>query len=351
MTDEDIFDYLVTRYGIGYTRLTIHCSIGADGSALITRDVELIARSTLENLDIVMIVPANQDGTWNIPSVEIYSAAIERRVEIVQERADSLRQSALMRITPPLQAGDWFRYTTKEQLPEKFYAFSETVDELQKSKEKGELFGLSDYFGWNINRPTRQLNLEISFPDGWTPVDDGVKVLYATASSFPSTREQSEEAQRVRYERISSTNNRYQIKLESRHPMIGLIYIITWLPIYEKKISINKARSSPDETLTYKDYQKIVNILAKLPSLETAGARQTLLFLAGVDAYIEADLNGSAQMVAGMIVHQLTKYGQIEDGEPGETALGRLLQYLTSYAVIPLSDKKALDQIFNKLQN
>jgi len=349
MTDEEVFDYLVTRYGIGYTQLDIQCSIGADGSAFITRDVELIARSNLENLDFVLLNPANRDGSWNVPSIrQIHSATTGRKVEIIQEHADAGRQSSLMQISPPLQAGDSFRYSVKEQLPEKFYSFSESIDELQSSKEKGELFGLSDYFGWNINRPTRQLNLEISFPDGWVPADDGSKVLYATASSFPSTREQNEEAQRLRYDRVSSNNNRYQIKLESQYPMIGLIYIITWLPIYEKRIPIHN-ESSRNGTLTYKDYQKIVSILAKLSGFETLNGRQTLLFLAGIESYVDGDLNGSAQIVAGMIVLQLTKYGQVEDGEPGESALGRLLQYLTSYAIIPRVDKKILDNILAKL--
>jgi hypothetical protein len=285
-----------------------------------------------------------------VPAVkQIQSGTIERKVEIVQEQAEHARSSALMRISPPLQSGDRFHYSMKERLPENFYTFADTLESLQNSREKGELFGLSDYFGWNINRPTRRFSLDIIFPDGWIPTDDSAKVLYASASSFPSTREQNEELQRLEYARIASKDNRYQLKMTSNYPMIGLIYIITWLPIYKNKTPVRPI-DAQGKDLTYKDYQTIARILAGLPSFETAGSRQTLLFLAGVERFIDVDLNGSAQMVAGMIVYQLTKYGHIEDGEPGESALGRLLQYLTSYALIPRRDKKVLEDILSRLE-
>lgn len=101
----------------------------------------------------------------------------------------------------------------------------------------------------------------------------------------------------------------------------------------------------PQNKLDYTDLQKLVPILAAYSMFQTPDSRNTLLVLAGVSAIVNLDLNGNAQFVASTLLVKLNEYGEIG---PGDTAVGRLLAYVSADAALPPAHKEAIAAIAAK---
>jgi len=95
----------------------------------------------------------------------------------------------------------------------------------------------------------------------------------------------------------------------------------------------------------YTDLQRLQTILAARPMFMTPEGRATTLSLAGVAGLITVDLNGNGQLVAGSVLDQLNRYGEIV---PGDTALGRLLNYLRQDPALPPDQKLVVDDVIER---
>lgn len=84
-------------------------------------------------------------------------------------------------------------------------------------------------------------------------------------------------------------------------------------------------------------------ILAGRPMFMTPESRATMLSLAGVGNLVAADLNGYSLAVAGAVLDQLNRYGQLPDSN--ETALGRLLAYMLQDPALPIDHKAAVEDV------
>ncbi len=88
-----------------------------------------------------------------------------------------------------------------------------------------------EYFGWNINRPTRKLIVKILFPEGFIPRDVKNQVRFASAFGSPSIRLQTEEQNRIELPRQETvTGGRHMIYFNVEFPLTNLIYMLRWLP-------------------------------------------------------------------------------------------------------------------------
>lgn len=223
---ERAYHYSSERYGVGYRRLEVECTIRPDGSARVQRRVEVEAFSEIRQLDTFLLIPELPPSgeEWNIDPVQVRSLSPEYNVSR-RTFGQQGRLSALIMIAPQLGAGEQFTYELTEQLPAGLYAIDLAEEKLAKRQPY-------DYFGWSINRPTRKLSLKVYFPEEIKPVYDS-EVRYASAApGIPSESFHLEERKRfAKPNLIGPQGGRYVLTLEVDYPMIGLIYILRWQPL------------------------------------------------------------------------------------------------------------------------
>lgn len=94
-----------------------------------------------------------------------------------------------------------------------------------------------------------------------------------------------------------------------------------------------------------KDLQLLASILAAYPMFQTTDGRNTVLVISGVAPFVSLDLNGSAQGVASSLLVKLNAFGEID---PGDTAMGRLLVYVSADPALPPAHKDAITAIAAK---
>lgn len=137
----------------------------------------------------------------------------------------------------------------------------------------------------------------------------------------------------------------------SRHDLIGQLATvgpdarpdIDWLGLLRP---YGYGPAPPAATSTLVDnpvMQALHPILSARPMFMTPEGRATMLSLAGVSDYVATDLNGYSLLVAGKVLDQLNRYGQLAGSD--ETALGRLLVYLLQDPALPPSHKEYLEDV------
>jgi len=234
ITDEDVYQRMAKRYGLGYGNLQVECRIKADGSAEVQREVTVEAFSVIDQLDTFLLVPepdlAGREAR-TIDRVRLRSLADERSVTLMHSRSKEGILSTTIGIFPPLKEGEILTYELTEKLPLGLYA----VDEQTLAKRNTPY----DYFGWNINRPTRKLSMRIYFPSSVMPDINsdgyGVEVRYAAAApGLFSQRQQYEEQKRLKRPLLVGPEGKQCLKLDVDYPMIGLIYILRWQPLVKE---------------------------------------------------------------------------------------------------------------------
>lgn len=221
------YNFIAQRYGVGYSLLDINFEIKVDGSAIVTRTVEIEAFSTIGKLDTYLLIPERSvDGTErDIESAKLESFSPDHTITIQQTKESETDQvlSVVLSISPPLQKGDAFKFRMVESLPIGLYGINLSEEELNKRTDP------YDYSGWNISRPSKKLTLNVHFPEFYVPDIFDAEVRYATATIFPSQRTQQEEQQRLKPQMIP-VGDHLKYSLEVDYPMIGLIYILRWKP-------------------------------------------------------------------------------------------------------------------------
>lgn len=219
------FLYAGSRYGIAYEAITVDCHIKQDGSAMITRQVDLLTYSDTGQLDTFLLFSKEPpDNKWNNDIVRVRSLSPGREVILSPTLQNAGRLANILNITPPLKIGERMAYSLTEPIPPEFYAMSLTKE------DDDDPF---DYFGWNINRPTGKFSLRIHFPQIFgVPQDFEAEVRYASASGLHLEHFQKQEQLRsvTPIVRKDDDNKGYMLLLNVDYPMTGLIYVLKWLP-------------------------------------------------------------------------------------------------------------------------
>ena len=125
---------------------------------------------------------------------------------------------------------------------------------------------------------------------------------------------------------------------------------IDWLTILAGYVTVApQPPESPsnERRVNHTDLQALTPILAGYPMFQTPEGRQALLSIAGVDGFVIADLNGAPQQVATIVLTRLNTYGVTADGD---TALGRLLAYLSADPSLPPTRRDTISTIVSKYQ-
>jgi hypothetical protein len=95
------------------------------------------------------------------------------------------------------------------------------------------------------------------------------------------------------------------------------------------------------------DIQQLIDILAGRPEWLTPDSRRGLLYAAGVWDFVTIDLAGGARTVASNALGQLNEKGRTDEGD---TALGRLLNYVAKDKALPGDERETIQGIVNKHQ-
>lgn len=224
-----VYQVMAERYGIGYSSVQVECAINPNGSALVQRTVSVSAFSKIDELETYLSTPesSEEDENGEIGLIGVESLNETYTVVKKDEASQPGKTIVTIMINPDLTNGDELDYQIKEQLPEDLFAINLTNAELEKRELP------YDYFGWNINRPTKKLSVRVHFPvmREKRPKFINSEVRYASASGIPS-RYHEEEKKRVTGPNVEfDAIGRCILKLDIDYPMIGLIYIICWEPL------------------------------------------------------------------------------------------------------------------------
>lgn len=242
---ENAYRYFAGRYGIGYGRLDVECSIRPDGSAVVRRVVTVEAYSEIGELDTMLLIPesVSSDDKWDIDFLEVKQLREdEREVSLIEVAEEDGKLSALLSIAPKLRRGDSVSFEMREKLPAGLYAIDFTAEQLSKRKTA------HDYFGWNIIRPVRKLSLAVYYPDGIKPNIYDREVRYASATSgIPAkTYHREEEALLDIPSLVGPIGGRYTLRLDVDYPMVRLIYILRWEPLETEERVEDRFRQEQD---------------------------------------------------------------------------------------------------------
>ncbi len=224
---EQCYKFSAERYGAGYTSLVVTCAIHDNGSATVTRIVEVEAFTDLPQLDTYLLVPEKSpdDNVREINIDKVKSLTPSKEVALTAMKEELAKKSAVITITPRLKASEKITYEMVENLPVGLYAIGLNEEEILKRESP------LDYFGWNINRPTKKLTLNVRFPKSYKPTQFNQQVRFASASGFPSTRLQDKEQEYISDPiLVTDEDDTSLLSLEIDYPMIGLVYILLWNP-------------------------------------------------------------------------------------------------------------------------
>lgn len=237
--DEDgerAYRYMAAHYGIGYDRLEVSCLLQNDGSAIIRRELTVKAYSRIDGLETSLQIPeTSKPRSWDESShVRVESLTGNYVVSLGPVTRREKIQFAQIRFAPELNPGRNLTFTLTEELFPGIFATGLSSTDVEKLNEK-------DYFGWNIDRPTRTLHLEVYFPEKIKPQVFGTLVQYNIAFSDTKTaRYQYEEQKRLREPALGqSKDGKWVLALDIYYPMVGLMYILYWLPVPKEDKAAN----------------------------------------------------------------------------------------------------------------
>lgn len=244
--DERLYVRLSERYGLGYESMRLVYQIDADGSAKLTRVVEVVAKSQLQMLDTFVNVrkehgKSSSEGEHFTtgPEVEVASRTIGIAFEIRRNPPSTsvtiLSSTSSLEIAPSLKPEQRATYELIQRLsstPEdRLHNAFATRKMMEQHGSKDDVFGYDEFFAWHINRPTRNLQMKVVFPEGWNFRFHDSDVLYAAVDPFPTTIRQQEEGKRLKIKSDQDDYHRSILHLNVDYPMLGLVYVIKWRPV------------------------------------------------------------------------------------------------------------------------
>jgi hypothetical protein len=234
-TWDAVYEYLAKHYGWGYDSLNVSLTLNDDGSGVVESKVILRTHMTLEKIQQTLMIDAplkdgyhtngdsririhsNTEGLWftlskplltTIPTGDIHGQLID----IIPSRV--------------LTDGDVVTFTLQEDLPRDTYAINWTQARLDADNPSG-----IDYFGWQIDRPTKVLKEHVYFPAGFQPIGCAHEVRIVPLLS-KDIRLQIKEIERLQrhMQLVEVPGKRYEIDFPVDQPIMSLAYLVRWIP-------------------------------------------------------------------------------------------------------------------------
>lgn len=236
ISSEALYLALAKKYGYANDLVEIECLLYEDGSARVERKITVSAFAKYDEIDTYLMVPEflEKDG-YNTPIMESEPRIIPdgrtnnvRNITWRPEPKLKGRSTAVLKFFPPLTDGISCTYSFVERTGSNTFILEGSAQELNERARSNDP---DEYFGWNINRPTRNLRITIIFPEGYEPDQPTSKVLFATSSGFPSVQLQTEEQNLINEPLLErALGGRQQLYFEAEYPMMNLIYSLRWFP-------------------------------------------------------------------------------------------------------------------------
>lgn len=254
------YEYFAERYGMGNKHIEVEWAISSDGSAILTRHIEIEAYSVIDTIETYLAIPEQSSSgeKRSVDFLDIEPLGSNRVFEIRTVEKDR-RLAVSLSLNNPLIKGETFGYRMQEKLSSNLYSINLTRSEQQKRTDSR-----FDYVGWNINLPTRTAKLKVFFPEGFKPLEPFAQVRYASSAGFPVERTQAEETSRLgnQLKVEGPTGGRYTLSLEVEYPIAGFIYLVGWRPQTKERASTSSDIAHPDTpNLTQNYLSTIRNIL------------------------------------------------------------------------------------------
>lgn len=271
--DSALYELSQVKYGMGYEALFVDLVICDDGSGIVTRTIDVVAASRISKLDAFLQSVAKDAGHEEIKLVAVEMLEGDFIITISRKISKQGAQSIEIAISPPLKPGQSLKYRIKEKLPVGRYSFISAEENLEDHREKDDVFGLHDYFGWHINRPTRYFQANVYFPRTWEPTIFSDVVYLATASLIPFDFKNEHEAARTQFKRIADSKRQcFALDLKVDYPMIGLVYAASWLPVHAKRDRHTHRHGETDIEISLNDDGYVMNNFAFDPNTAAAAA-------------------------------------------------------------------------------
>lgn len=219
--DEDVYLWLVRRYGLGYDLMDVECEVKKDGVA-VHRRLVVRAHSLVEQIDNTLSLQPGPNSSTQVEPPRIKSSDSRRSFGI--ERGIRLPGAVVVNVSPGLQESEIAEFTLTEEIKGKFFETAVSQEEHEHRVNETD----QDFFAWRIDRPTRKLALKVTFPAGATPTAYNPRVFFAPVVPGLPIRQQKEERDRIRD--FSLLGVPPQLLLEVDYPVVGLMYAIYWNP-------------------------------------------------------------------------------------------------------------------------
>lgn len=199
-----MYDENATRYGMGYDDLFVKLDLLEDGSALLTRTLQVRAFGKIERIKTYVLVDRSEEEVFieNIPLQNNRSNSVSFREISVTKNSKHFQ----VKFNPPLENEEVHEYTLCEK-----------IAPLKNDPWSG--------MSWNINRPTRRFALEVNFPPNCTFSEPNINVTYVGADGGIEDIQDIVEPE-IGYCILSKEVLR--LRLEVDFPMHGLMYQILW---------------------------------------------------------------------------------------------------------------------------
>lgn len=225
--EEEAYRYLSLQYGWGYKSIQVTGSIDRDGGMRLRRNVTVQAFMQLTELEQSLHVrpnPTDQGST--LQNVQVFDPTNRARLYEVYPLPDGW--VGKVKFDPGLRADEHFPYTLQEDIPAGTYRLDVPPIEMAEAVDK------YDWLGWRIDRPMQRLSLQVIFPKGYTPHEDGyaLRVYYQPLPSDTDKGRQHADEQARSHVLLAKDDSSGEAKLllTVDSPILGLLYMIRWNP-------------------------------------------------------------------------------------------------------------------------
>lgn len=217
-----------TGFGSGHDLAQFSCEIGNKGEAIVKRHIQISATTKISELDTFLMFPNPKDGEGNLKSVDVrcLSPGKDIHAKVSQETtADQLIQ--YLEFDPPLENGDSIIYEIVEEAEDQVFMMGQDITITANSQDST----LQEFFGWSIYRPTRRLELKVTFPKNEVPIDYDTEVRRADTTGFGREIIETEPRNQLNTPQMTGPyGDRHTLSWEVDFPMMGLVYMLRWRP-------------------------------------------------------------------------------------------------------------------------
>jgi uncharacterized protein YfkK (UPF0435 family) len=241
--EEPAYLYLARRFGLGIQSAQIECSINLDGSASSERTVVIEAYTKIEEIDTFMLFPDADDiiAKLNIVNFSVlddkkYFGKYKIGTDILAIKAKTkieiFNSASRMKIyfSPALEIGDRITYILKEEAIGSVFVLANPYDNDSPSIEETESFA------WPIFQPTKFLKLAIDFPKYHGPNWYVGEARRASSTGLSYGPIICSELKRLNRPSLAGPDDEghFRLRFDIEYPMMGLVYLLRWLPSYSK---------------------------------------------------------------------------------------------------------------------